>query len=505
MALTKPSLSKANLAIVPLMTSAIASLFQAPKTTIRGIDETQDWMGPGQPVTPIAPPGTQPRGFQFMPNQNFIYTPRANEPLTGAELREASMYDMVRIIIENVCDQVTRVPYTIRLKRRPGETAKEYANRKPDPGIVNMLSQLIESPNDDETTAEFERKLVDDMLVGDFASVLIRKTAKGEVYDLRTVDGATICRYIDAQGFTPRAPDPAYAQLWYGIPMVDLTTQQLIYAPRNLKSYRLYGMSPTEQAIHYIRTGSLRLTFQEAYYTDGNIPDALQIVPKSVHPDRIKEVEDALKSQLIGQLNKLRQIKLVQGFTDDGKDEIIFPKKDLLTGQDDDYIITCLCFAFGTSKQRLMKQMNRASADASQDAAEKEGLEPYLDWKQNSIWNRLIQKKQYLNLPDYEYAITEDSDVDPVNQAKIDDMDLKNGKRTLNEVREQSGLPPYAIPEADQPIIITATGPVPISIDQTVERQKKTQDAMPKPDAGDEQPGGKTPAQIAAKKKRWTI
>jgi phage portal protein BeeE len=480
---------------ISTLTSIVAQLFRAPQTEIRGIEQT-DWFGPGQPVKPIAPVGTEPRGWQFFPNQNFIYTPRANEPMTGDDLRQASMYDMVRIIIENVLDQMTRIPVNVRLKRMPGESAKDYAKRKPDPGVVAAIMNFIDHPNPDETRGEFLRKLLDDMLVGDFASVLLRKTPKGELLEMRAIDGATICRYIDKNGFTPQAPSPAYAQLWYGIPMVDLTTQQLIYAPRNLKTYRLYGMSPVEQAIRYIRTGALRLAFQESYYKDGNIPDAMQIVPKGVHPDKIKETEQWLISELGGQLNRRRQIKLVQGFTEKGDDQVLFPKQALLTDPFDDLVITALCFAFGTSKQRLMKQMNRASAEASQDAAEKEGLEPFLDWEQNSIYNRLIQNQNYLNMPMYEATCEQDTDVDPKVQADIDKIYLSCGARTINQVKENLGDEPFDIPEADMPMIITATGPIPVGVDATVDRQTKIQQAQnenqpEEPNAGGDNPPAK--------------
>src|SRR6185437_3490901 len=137
------------------------------------------------------------------------------------------------------CDQVSRMDLNIRLRRRPGESGKDYAKRKPDPKIVQTIGDFLEWPNSTQNRSEFVRQIVDDMLVIDAASILYRTTGKGELCELRPMDGSTIVRYIDEQGITPAPPDPAYAQLWYGIPMVDLTTDQLLYAPRNVKTYRL--------------------------------------------------------------------------------------------------------------------------------------------------------------------------------------------------------------------------------------------------------------------------
>ena len=86
----------------------------------------------------------------------------------------------------------------------------------------------------------------------DAVTIVIRKTFKGDIVELPVIRGDSIVRYIDDNGFTPMAPQPAYAQLWWGIPLVNFSTDQLIYKPRNIVprntvSSQLYGMSPVEQ------------------------------------------------------------------------------------------------------------------------------------------------------------------------------------------------------------------------------------------------------------------
>lgn len=477
------SRAQTSLSIKPMgpLAAALTQLFQAPQNDIRGV-ETSDWFGPLQPVRPIAPEGTQPRGIQFPPGQNLIFTPRANEPLKAGQLREASMYDMVRVIIENVKDQVCRMPVNIRLRRRPGETSKEYAKRKPDQKILQDLTALIEFPNPEQNRSEFTRKIMDDMLIIDAASVLMRTTSSGKLIELRAIDGATITRYIDEQGYTPLPPSPAYAQLWYGIPMVNLTTEQLIYAPRNVPTYRLYGMSPVEQAIHWIAVGSKRLDSQLQFYTAGTIPDALQIVPPGVPVDLIAEAQAWMVSDLAGDLAKKRQLRMIQGFAPEGKDQILFPKEAMLSDPFDDLVIRCLCFAFGQSPQRLMRMMNRATSESADTSAEKEGLEPWLDWLCGAIWNRIIQQK--LGFFDYEAAFEEQTDVDPLKQAQINEIKLRTGEHTINENREDDGLDPRPEAEADMLLIITATGAIPVSADEEVKRAKAKADAMPPPAPG---------------------
>jgi hypothetical protein len=486
-----PSSAPRIVALGPIA-RAITQVFRQPKDQIAGI-ETNAQFGPLQPFRPIGGDGAQPWVSQIQPGQNQVYTPRGREVYNVNQLRDASMYDLARIIIENVEDQVSRMPINVRLKRKAGESAKDYAKRKPDPGKLSAIEQFLANPNTDQSWPQFMRMLLDDMLVIDAATVIIRRNAKGGVYDFRAVDGAQIVRYFDAWGATPQPPNPAYAQVWdagqsggTGIPWVDLTTDQCLYAVRNLKTYRLYGMSPLEQAITMAMTGELRLKFQQNYYTDGSVPDAMQIVPTTISTAKLKEAQTVLNAELSGILSKRRQIRLIQGFHEDSsKEQILFPKEALLKDEFDDYVIRCLCYAFGTSPQRLQRVMGMRSGQVNQESAEKEGLEPWLDWGEKCILAPMIQR--YLGFPDYEATYQEDTDVDPEKQSVIDASDVKVGIRTINEIREDRGLQPLLEPEADASLIITGTGPVPLSGDKQAERAGKIADAMPKPDP---KPGG---------------
>lgn len=827
------------------MVQAMTNLFQPQSTTIVGV-RTQDWMGPGQPVKPVAPDGTQPRGLQYFQSHNLTYTPRAYEEYSADDLQQASMYPLARVLIENVKDTISRWPIEIGLRRLPGETGKEFASRKPDRSIITAISDIVENPNPDMNRQEFTRRLCEDMLVIDAASALMRTTPKGNLIEIRPITGASITRYIDTQGFTPQPPSPAYAQVWYNLPFVDLTTKQLLYAARNILPNDIYGTcyddqteiltetrgfvlfkdlliaervatrncktkefewsvpsrivaeqysgemvslqsksmdivvtpqhrmlvsilsehgkrnekiitaesmvehnhreqkipvvsrwsggceigevffartarqgrdvrmsgddfcalmgaylsegnrrsaggievnqlkkskgfqsysdlfkringgkdgfngkafvcsnyalneyfsqfgncaeksipinirnstarqlsifweyfmlgdgyssfgrgrninrrrdeitttsrtmadqlveigqklgwsvsvaprlahrrnikgrqywcresyhlrcryssalsvtakklqyvgmvycvtvpnrivyvrrngkpawsgnSPVQQGMRWIQIGSARLDFKMNAYSDGNIPDAIQVVPMGVPVGNITEAQNWMVSDLAGNLKKRRQMRLIQGFTEDGKDQILFPKESLLSDPYDEFEINEFCFLFGVSRQRLSKMLQRSAAQSDQEAADKEGLEPFLDWMRNSVWNRIIQK--YLGFTDYEAKFSEDQQLDALKQAQVEDVRLKNATMTINEAREARGEDPRPEAEANEPMIYTASGLVPINVDKEIERSKKKLDAMPPPVAGPGFGGGfgsdsgdaKTQAKIA--------
>ena len=474
------------------LASAITRLFAPPPNEIRGIESTE-WFGPLQPVAPIAPAGTEPRGNQYWPGQNLNFTPRPDAALSAEQLKKLSTYFLARICIENVKDIIADLPRQVTVKPKMGESKKDTMKRAQGDANLKKLNDFFDYPDGEHNWSEWVRPLLDDMLVGDWASVLLRRNPKtDELIQARVIRGDTITRYIDVNGWTPLPPNPAYAQLWYGIPMVNLTTDQLLYKPRNIAirntdSSQLYGYSPTEQGAEEIGIGQNRMNFVAAYYTDGVIPDLLQVAPADVGVDKIIEQMTDFNSAMAGQLAKRRGLRTIPGFTEDGKDQIIQPKAILLSDPFDDIHIRKMCFLYGTSPQRLLKQMNRASAEAGQDAAEEEGTAPWVTWLKASICDCIIQQK--FQLTDYQMSFDTAKEPDIVKLSGAQKVWISCGAKTVDDVRNDNGDDPYGFPETSKPFVLTATGPVPLDTNDQVDQAQAKQKAGIVPDPNAPKPG----------------
>lgn len=450
--------------IAQAMTRLQNSLYQAPKNQITGVDAT-NWPSALQPVAPIAPKGSEPLAFPFYMGQNLTYTPRPDAEYAAIDLKRLAQYPLARICIENTKDQLCQLPWEIQLKALPGETAARRKKRSDADPNIDKLIRFFEYPDGENCWSDWLRPLLEDMLVIDAASILVRKTRKGELAQLVVVPGHDITCYIDDNGFRPQSPNPAYAQLWNGIPRVNLTTDQLIYRPRNIvwrgsiSSY-LYGMSPTEQNATEIKIGMERLNFVLAYYTTGAVPGLLHIVPPGVDPDKIKETMQWMNSELAGNLEARRGYRMLQGFNQNGKaDQILFPKEPLLADPFDEMHIKKICFGYGTSPQRLMRMINRASAQQNQESAEEEGIKPWAGWLKGLV-DFIIQRK--FALSGYEIIFDLAHEADIVKQATADSLYVDKGIKTRNQVLVNLGYDPAPEPEADKLGITTVQGFVPL-------------------------------------------
>jgi HK97 family phage portal protein len=395
------------------------------------------WFGPSAPLTPEAPPQTAGRQFDYPVSFNLRLQPRQDEGTSFADLRGlADAYDLVRLVIETRKDQIEAMDWQVR-SRRDGTGD--------DPRIA-AIEDLLRSPDREHPWSAWIRMLLEDLFVLDAPALYVRRTATGALWGLEVIDGATIKRLLGPDGRTPRAPDPAYQQVLKGVPAVDYTTDELIYAPRNPRPHKVYGYSPVEQILMTVNIGLRRQVSQLNYFTEGNTPEALIGVPEEWTPDQIRQFQEYWDALLEGNLAARRHTRFVPGGLK------YQPIRDVpLKDEFDEWLARVVCFAFSIPPTAFARETNRATAETALGTAIAEGLQPLLVWLKGLI-DRVIT--QVLGCDDLEFAWADRSVPDPQVQASIAAAYVGAGIKTRNEVRAELGLDPVAGGDA-----LTTAGP----------------------------------------------
>jgi hypothetical protein len=122
----------------------------------------------------------------------------------------------------------------------------------------------------------------------------------------------------------------------------------------------------------------------------------------------------------------------------------------------DEWLARIICFAFSVPPQWATKAMNRATADNQSAQSEEEGLEPTKEWVKDLIDE--IVAEEFAS-PDLELHWLDEDEGDPET---VLEGRVKLGAVTLNEMRDALGLDPFDNAAADRPMVLTATGFVPI-------------------------------------------
>jgi hypothetical protein len=272
------------------------------------------------------------------------------------------------------------------------------------------------------------------------------------LYALEVIDGSTIARKIDAMGRTPASPAIAYQQILKGLPAVDFTADQLIYRPRNVRAHKFFGFSPVEQIILTINIGLRRQIHLLNYYTEGNVPEALAQVPKEWSADQISEFQEWFDSALAGNSARRRRITFVPECGN-----LQFTRDPMLKDALDEWITRIVCYAFGLSPQQFVSVMNRATAETSVEQAAAEGLVPILGYLADII-NLIVNR--YFGFSDIEFVWEQDRTLNALDQAKIDDIYVRAGVLSIDEVRESLGKHPIGVGNA----VITTRGAFPLDL-----------------------------------------
>lgn len=435
---------------------------------IHGEREPSSWFGPLKPPPPSAPPDVAGRQWDLPPGYNLQTRPRAYEPITFKQLRAmADGLDILRLVIETRKDQIARMKWNIRPcydKKSNGYETK-----------IAAIMGFFRNPDRRHSWADWLRIVLEDMFVIDAASFYIQRTRGGYLNALIPIDGATIKPVIDDWGHTPlpfiangKSVYPvAYQQVLRGLPAVDYSVRDMIYRPRNIRATTPYGFSPVEQIATTINIALRRQLFLLNYYTDGSIPDSLCGVPDTWTPDQISAFQHYMDDIYSGNLANRRRMKFVPAAI---SKSFIQTKEPELSGTFDEWLARIICFAFSISPQPFVKMQNRATAEVEKQASEEEGIEPSLKWVKALI-DFVIETE--FGTQDLEFQWEEHQVVDEIKQENILSGYTSRGIMTVNEAREALGMDPRNDPAANEAMVLTAAGYVPLNA-RIIEGQKET-------------------------------
>ena len=424
------------------------------------------WFGPLSPLPQVAPLETPARRFDYPSGVNLTTQPRGYEPVSFQQMRDlADSFDLVRIAIETRKDQVSKMPWSFREKHASARGTGAHAcvsSKTTQPwaavpqrqengdhvsGRIDELTAFFHFPDGEHEFEDWLRMILEDLLVIDAVTLAATVDQQGSMWSpgkrverFEVIDGATIKRVIDEMGRTPAPPATAYQQILKGVPAIDFTADELVYRPRNPRVHKFYGYSPVEQIIVTINLALRRQMFTLAYFTEGNVPEAICQGGPTWNTDNIKEFQDWFDGQLAGNLANRRRVIFIPN--SGGKDTIQFTKEPPLTGDLDEWLARIVCWAFSLSPQALIKQMNRATAETAKEQSDEDGIAPLLNWLASLI-NSLIRK--YFGYDDVEFAWGERKDENKLEQAQINQIYVQSGILTVDEVRESLGKPALGV------------------------------------------------------------
>lgn len=434
-----------------------------PPPWIDDVNMSSIWYSPMEPVWPFGPPYyTRPREWNYPVGYNLNYVPQRLE-LMGMLRGMRRSWGVLATVIETRKDQILRIPYTIKKRQGASSVGIDAA--------IKEAKKFLQRPDGKLSYGQWSRKLLDDVLVIDSPAIFMDRDLGGKLIAADVLDGGTIFPLIDDAG---RRPDttavitedgisyehrqPAFQQIIYGLPMVNLSEDELLYPiMRPLPEMPVFGYSPVEQIL-VEATEAIRKTFyQLEFWRAGSLPELIVTVPENWSPRQIAMFQAHFDALLSGQLALKSKVRFLPGNMKPF--EIKNASGENLWSQRDETLIRLVCYAYSVSPTPFVKQLSRGTAQNASQTSQEEGLYPLMAYWKDDIMGQILQQ---LGLEDIEFVFLPRPEVDLLKQAQIHQLKLHDGQMTINEARVESGQEPYSNNLGDTPLIYAGNSIVPV-------------------------------------------
>lgn len=435
-----------------------------PPPWIDDVDMASVWYSPMEPVWPFGPPNyTVPREWNFPVGYNINYVPQRLE-LMGMLRGMRQSWGVLATIIETRKDQLLRLPWTIQVRGKPRANSKG----------VEEVRKFFRRPDGILSFSQWSRKYLDDLFVIDAPTIYLDRSISGKVLNAEVIDGGSIFPLIDDAGRRPQTivditPEgvsytkrqPAFQQIVYGLPMINLSADEIIYGMmRPRPELPVFGFSQVEQILTEA-TEAIRKTFyQLEFWRAGSMPELIITVPEQWSPRQIATFQAHFDAVLSGQLTLKSKVRFVPGGMKPF--DIKNASGESLWSQRDELLVRLACYAFSVSPTPFVKQMNRATAGQAQESAQEEGLYPLMSYWKDDVMDTIIQEK--LGYDDIEAVYLPRAEPNQEKQATIHQVQLDEGIRSRNDVRGELGLEP--VEGGD--VITVKTGAMVVRLDQII-------------------------------------
>jgi hypothetical protein len=377
----------------------------------------------------------------------------------------------IRVVMEQLKREMRGLAVDVLHKEEVTGPKPKKGTQETDPKR-DALRVWLRRPDGELLFADWLNAVLEDLLVVGAVALARLRTVAGNPAGLRPLDAAIITPILTPTGRAPEAPAPAFYQIAYGLPNREFTRDELLYRPFNRRTWTPYGYSPVEATLMYVILALNRTVWYTNAYSASNLPPGFFTLPDTWSPAMIAEFDKLAVA--------------MAGNTPDRHHAQHYPKGTTYQNikgdptwqyEFDEFLMRCFAWAIGVAPTPIVKTnaLNQSGSGFS-DEAVAGGLKPYQDFVEEMLDDYVASVEigetcqgdgVPMGLSESEYTVEwiEDREENKDQQLKEDTELVKIAARTLNQIRESRGEEPYdekEYPEAGQPMVLTATGYVPL-------------------------------------------
>jgi phage portal protein BeeE len=384
-----------------------------------------------------------------------------------------------RIIVNTLKEKVTKTKWVIKPKKQNTKISPEMQEQ------IDQVTDLLEHPNlNDQTFRTLLDMVLEDLLVLDVGCIEKTRYEDGTLAELHFCDASTIRPVYDEWGRQDieiemptelgmvQAPvsfvqimdnsmygGPESGQIVAAWPKKDFI--RFMQHPQGAMEGYGYGLSGIESVVSVVSNILNADNFNANYFEEGSFPPVIIQILGQVNQRDLQLYREYLMSELAGQYHRPA---VMAG----GNDLKVHNLKDL-TNRDMEFMeymkfmVRLLAAAYGLSGQDVGLTDDVGSKNVSEtqrDITQEKGYSSILHLLKE-VFNQEIIWKDF-GFKDLEFDWVADDSLDPKEAADIFQLQLQSGVCTVNEARQKQGYEKYEEDWANQPMVLTTTGYIPI-------------------------------------------
>ena len=347
---------------------------------------------------------------------------------TPANLRKFAETPVARKAINTIKDRIACMGW--RIQPRSGRALSELPDAEQR---VRTLTEMLERPNPDDSFRSLAEQVLEDILVGGFGAIEIVKNDAG--VELWPVDGATIKIRSDWDG---NPGSPRYVQqtgIFGAAGQISLNDDELSYIRLNPRTHTPFGLGRLEVAFETVHAflGAHRYAGRLASNSVVQYALWLNDVSPAQHERLIRwwqdEIEGTGKVPILSAEQKPEVLRFGGGTDAD------------LRLQWQEFLMRLIADAFDLPPVflGLENDVNRSTAAELNDMAFQQAIVPTARLLAEHLTRDVIAKK--LGWKDLEFVFTGLDTANELEQAQLQEILLRSGVLTVDEVRRMRGLP----------------------------------------------------------------
>jgi hypothetical protein len=362
--------------------------------------------------------------------KNYNGSVSSKNDLNYMKLRQLSETAVPRRAIRFIKTQVSRLDCSIELRSGQKATAKQKQ-------IMDALNNVLNSPNGEDDWSSFCEKMIEDLLVVGWTTVVVKDWAEHPDHPLLLFpsDAASFQIYTDWDG-NPNSRK--YAQFNRNGEMVDFKPSELFVIKYDSRASDPFGLSPMAVCAQEVEWLLNAMAYAGSVASTAH-PKKLLHLGEDADPEFVKEVRMYFEDEIEGR----NAMAIMGGTKSPSSIELGASNDESLFLKHQERLITLVSSTFGLDAQKfgILSAMTKSTGDSLDSVTDDSAIRPMAHMIESAINNYFLRKFGIFEVAEFKFRYTT-SQNDVKALAVLHQLRLQDDSMTINESRIEMGNAP---------------------------------------------------------------